>query len=270
MRKLLALILPLLLLLIGIGTPFSYTCGICLPPCRAQENPQTAEESAESSQTDTLSLSAPSAILMEASTGTILYDKESSMELAPASVTKVMSMLLIFEALSSGNIHLTDEVTVSEHAAGMGGSQVFLEPGEIQTVETLIKCISIASANDAVVAMAEYVSGSEEAFVQKMNEKAASLGMSHTHFVNCCGLDDPQHYTSAGDIAIMSRELITRYPQVFDYCGIWQEDITHTTAKGSFPFTLSNTNRLLKQYPYATGLKTGSTSQAKFCLSATA
>ena len=270
MRKLLALILHLLLLLIGIGTPFSYTCGICLPPCRAQENPQTAEESAGSSQTDTLSLSAPSAILMEASTGTILYDKESSMELAPASVTKVMSMLLIFEALSSGNIHLTDEVTVSEHAAGMGGSQVFLEPGEIQTVETLIKCISIASANDAVVAMAEYVSGSEEAFVQKMNEKAASLGMSHTHFVNCCGLDDPQHYTSAGDIAIMSRELITRYPQVFDYCGIWQEDITHTTAKGSFPFTLSNTNRLLKQYPYATGLKTGSTSQAKFCLSATA
>ena len=270
MRKLFALILPLLLLLFEIGTPLSYSSGICLTPCRAQENPQSTEKNAASAQTDTLSLSAPSAILMEASTGTILYDKDSSMELAPASVTKVMSMLLIFEALSSGNIQLTDEVMVSEHAAGMGGSQVFLEPGEIQTTETLLKCISIASANDAVVAMAEYISGSEEAFVQKMNEKAASLGMNHTHFVNCCGLDDPQHYTSAGDIAIMSRELITRYPQVFDYCGIWQEDITHTTAKGSFPFTLSNTNRLLKQYPYATGLKTGSTSQAKFCLSATA
>ena len=263
MRKTLAFVLSLLLLITGT----------CADPERSTytvQIPSRAEEAAPPAENDTLELSAPSAILMEASTGTVLYEKNSTQELAPASVTKVMSMLLIFEALAQGNIQLTDMVTISEHAAGMGGSQVFLEVGETQTVETLLKCISIASANDAVVAMAEFISGSEEAFVQKMNEKAASLGMSHTNFVNCCGLDDAQHYTSAGDIAIMSRELVTKYPEVFQYCNIWQEDITHTTSKGSFPFTLSNTNKLLKQYPYATGLKTGSTSQAKFCLSATA
>lgn len=134
----------------------------------------------------------------------------------------------------------------------------------------MIKCISIASANDAAVAMAEHISGSEEAFVEKMNETAAQLSMANTHFVNCCGLDDENHYTSAKDIAIMSRELITKYPQIHNYCTIWQENITHETAKGTFPFTLTNTNKLMKQYPYATGLKTGSTSVAKFCLSATA
>ena len=282
MRKIFAAVLSTLLLFFRLCTPLQcQTHTVTIPFCGEEaaiptENTQTPvnTENAENSQTaeaaDTLDLSAPSAILMEASTGTILYEKASATQLAPASVTKVMSMLLIFEALSAGKIQLTDEVTVSEHAAGMGGSQVFLEPGEIQTVETLVKCISVASANDAVVAMAEFVSGSEEAFVQQMNEKAASLGMENTHFVNCCGLDDPNHYTCARDIAIMSRELITRHPQVFDYCNIWQEDITHTTKKGSFSFTLSNTNKLLKQYPYATGLKTGSTSQAKFCLSATA
>ena len=152
----------------------------------------------------------------------------------------------------------------------MGGSQVFLEAGEIQTVETLIKCISIASANDAAVAMAETVAGSEEAFVALMNEKAAALSMENTHFVNCCGLDDTDHYSCAKDLALLSRQLILRFPAIYDYCQIWQEDITHTTKKGQTPFTLTNTNKLLKSYPYATGLKTGSTSLAKFCLSATA
>lgn len=275
MRSFFAALLFSLLLFVGICTPLSCQTNTAHIPLRGEENISASHLQAQNADTiaentDTLELSAPSAILMEASTGTILYEKAGTTQLAPASVTKVMSMLLIFETLSAGNIQLTDEVTISEHAAGMGGSQVFLEPGELQTVETLIKCISIASANDAVVAMAEYISGSEEAFVQKMNEKAASLHMDHTHFVNCCGLDDPNHYTCANDIAVMSRELITKYPEVFDYCTIWQEDITHTTKKGTVPFTLSNTNKLLKQYPYATGLKTGSTSQAKFCLSATA
>ena len=262
MRKLLLLLLALFLSITATISPASYHITSKITPKRMEQG--------ESLPSDSLSLSSGSAVLMEASTGTILYEKDSATKRPPASVTKVMSMLLIFDAISSGKIRPSDPVTVSEHAAGMGGSQVFLEVGEIQTVETLLKCISIASANDAVVALAEHVSGSEESFVQAMNEKAAALGMKHTNFVNCCGLDDPDHYTSAIDIALMTRELITKHPEVFNYCGIWQEDITHTTRKGSSLFTLTNTNKLLKQYPYATGLKTGSTSQAKFCLSATA
>ena len=181
-----------------------------------------------------------------------------------------MTLLLIFQALEAGQIHLEDTVTISEHAAGMGGSQVYLEPNETQTVETLIKCITVASANDACVAMAELISGSEDAFVQKMNETAASLGMTHTNFVNCCGLDADNHYSCANDIALMSRELTVNHPTIFDYTKIWQEDIIHHTARGDSAFTLSNTNHLIKQYPYATGLKTGFTSKAGFCLSATA
>ena len=181
-----------------------------------------------------------------------------------------MTLLLIFQALEAGQIHLEDTVTISEHAAGMGGSQVYLEPNETQTVETLIKCITVASANDACVAMAELISGSEDAFVQKMNETAASLGMTHTNFVNCCGLDADNHYSCANDIALMSRELTVNHPAIFDYTKIWQEDIIHHTARGDSAFTLSNTNHLIKQYPYATGLKTGFTSKAGFCLSATA
>ncbi|MEI3339972.1 MAG: D-alanyl-D-alanine carboxypeptidase family protein [Eubacterium sp.] len=215
-------------------------------------------------------VSAPSYLLMDADTGTILTKKDENKELPLASVTKVMTLLLIFEALDHGKINLSDTVTVSEHAAGMGGSQVYLEPNETQTVETMIKCITIASANDACVAMAEFVSGSEDAFVAQMNQKAADLGMAHTHFVNSCGLDADGHYSSAYDIALMSRELTTRFPQIFDYTKIWMEDITHKTARGESSFTLSNTNRLIKQYEYATGLKTGSTGKAKFCLSATA
>lgn len=218
-----------------------------------------------------LNVSAPSALLMEASTGTIIYEKDADLPLKPASITKIMTLLLTFEALERGQIHLEDQVTTSAYAKSMGGSQVFLDEGEIQSVETLIKCIAVASGNDAAVAMAEYVAGSEEAFVQMMNEKAAALNMTSTHFEDCCGLTDSDtHITSARDVAIMSRELITRYPQVYEYTTIWMEDITHNTARGSEPFTLSSTNKLLKQYPYATGLKTGSTSSAKYCLSATA
>ena len=212
----------------------------------------------------------PSVLLMDADTGTILYAKDENTERPLASVTKVMTLLLTFEALDKGQISLEDTVTVSEHAASMGGSQVFLEQNETQTVETMIKCIVVASANDASVAMAEFISGSEEAFVAQMNARAAELGMEHTHFVNCCGLDADGHYSSALDIALMSRELTVNHPEIFDYTSIWMEDITHHTSKGDSTFTLSSTNRLMKQYPYATGLKTGSTSQAKFCLAATA
>ena len=176
-----------------------------------------------------------------------------------------------FEALENGKISLKDSVMTSEYAASMGGSQVFLEAGEVQSLETMIKCIVVASANDASVAVAEHIAGSEQAFVDMMNEKAIALGMADTHVEDCCGLSDSDlHYLSTKDVAIMSRELITRYPQIYDYCGIWMEDITHTTARGSSDFTLSSTNKLLKQYPYTTGLKTGSTSKAKFCVSATA
>lgn len=217
-----------------------------------------------------LVLSAPSALLMEASTGTILYEKDAHTQLRPASITKIMTLILIFDALEKGTISLTDTVSVSEYAASMGGSQVFLEPGETQTVETMIKCISIASANDACVAMAELIWGSEQEFVAKMNERAKGLGMEHTTFVNCCGLDVDGHVTTAYDVALMSRELINRYPQIHNYCTVWMENITHVTKKGSSEFGLTNTNKLIKQYPYATGLKTGSTGLAKYCVSATA
>lgn len=215
-------------------------------------------------------VAAPHALLMEVSTGTVLMAKAADEKLHPASVTKVMTMLLILEALEAGKISLSDTVTVSEHAASMGGSQVYLEPFEQQTVETLLKCIAVASANDACVAMAEHLSGSEGDFVKRMNERAAELGMANTHFVNCCGLDDENHLTTARDVALMSRELLLNHPQIHEYCTIWMENIIHTTAKGSFEFGLTNTNKLIKQYEYATGLKTGYTSKSGFCVSASA
>ena len=216
---------------------------------------------------------APSAVLMEASTGQIIYEKNGEEQRSPASITKIMTLILIFDAIDAGKIRLTDEVVTSAHAKSMGGSQVFLEEGEVQTVETLIKCIVIASGNDASVAMAEYIGGSEEAFVQSMNERAKGLGMSGTHFVDCCGLtESPEHLTTARDIAVMSRELITKYPQIHNYSTIWMENITHVTKQGTKEFGLSNTNKLLKMATNfrVTGLKTGSTSLAKYCLSATA
>lgn len=225
---------------------------------------------AEENGTDSLGITAPSAILMEASTGTVVLEKNAHEKLPPASVTKIMTLLLIFDAISQRKIQLDDTVTTSEHAASMGGSQVFLEAGETQSVDTMIKCISVASANDASVAMAEYVAGTEPLFVEMMNERAKGLGMNDTHFVNCCGLDTEGHVTSAYDIALMSRELITKYPQIHNYSTIWMENITHATKRGTEEFGLTNTNKLIRQYPYATGLKTGSTSLAKFCVSATA
>lgn len=217
-----------------------------------------------------LEIQTPSAILMEASTGQIIYDKNADEKLPPASVTKVMTLLLIFDALDEGKIKLEDTVSVSEYAASMGGSQVFLEPGETQTVDTMIKCIAVASANDACVAMSEYISGNEEEFVRQMNQRADGLGMKNTTFKNCNGLDAGGHVTTARDIALMSRELITKYPKIHEYSMIWMENITHTTRKGTSEFGLTNTNKLVRQYQYATGLKTGSTSKAKFCVSATA
>ena len=218
-----------------------------------------------------LSLASQAAVLMEASTGTVIYEKNPTEQLRPASITKIMTLILIFDALESGKIHLEDEVTTSAHAKSMGGSQVFLEEGEVQTVETLIKCIVIASGNDASVAMAEYVAGSEEVFVRQMNERAAGLGMEQTHFEDCCGLtDSATHVSSALDVAKMSRELVTKYPQVYDYSTIWMENITHVTRQGSKEFCLTNTNKLLKSYDGIRGLKTGSTSLAKYCFSATA
>ncbi len=230
----------------------------------------SAEEAKASENQVAADVNAPHALLMEVSTGTVLMAKAADEKLHPASVTKIMTMLLILEAIEDGKISLSDMVTVSEHASSMGGSQVYLEPFEQQTVDTMLKCIAVASANDACVAMAEHISGSEGDFVKQMNERAAELGMNNTHFVNCCGLDDDNHLTTARDVALMSRELLLNHPQIHEYCTIWMENIVHTTARGSFEFGLSNTNKLIRQYEYATGLKTGYTSVAGFCVSASA
>ena len=224
--------------------------------------------SAFAAETDALQLK--SAVLMDAGTGTVLYEKNSHEAMPPASVTKVMTLLLIYEAEAAGQFEWEEAVQVSEHAASMGGSQVFLEPGETQTAAELTKCIAIASANDAAVAMAEFVAGSEEAFVERMNRKAEELGMQETHFVNACGLDVDGHETSAYDIALMSRELMTKFPEVQKYTTTWQDTIIHKTRKGESEFGLTNTNQLIKWYEGATGLKTGSTGKALYCLSGTA
>ncbi|MDD7218991.1 MAG: D-alanyl-D-alanine carboxypeptidase [Clostridia bacterium] len=226
---------------------------------------QTADD------TGAVLIEAPEGVLMEAQTGTIIFEKEKDTKRSPASITKIMTLILIFDALDKGNLKMDDIVTTSAYAKSMGGSQVFLEEGETQTVETMIKCIVIASGNDASVAMAEHICGSEQEFVNRMNERAAGLGMKNTHFVDCCGLTDSQdHYTTAGDIAIMSRELITKYPKILEYSSIWMENITHVTKKGSSEFCLTNTNKLIRGYEGCVGLKTGSTSIAKYCLSAVA
>ena len=216
-------------------------------------------------------ITSPSYIVMEASTGRVICEENANEKRSPASITKIMTLLVAFDQIEKGRVHLTDQVVTSAYAKSMGGSQVFLEEGEIQSLETLIKCIAIASGNDASVAVAEHVAGSEPEFVRMMNDRAEQLGLTGTHFLDCCGLSDSdEHYTTAADVAKMSRELITKYPQVLDYTGIWMEDITHVTNKGSETFTLSSTNKLLKLYNWTTGLKTGSTSKAMYCLSATA
>ena len=216
-------------------------------------------------------IQAPSGVLMEAQTGTVIFGKDKDTRRSPASITKIMTLILIFDALEKGSLKMDDTVITSAYAKSMGGSQVFLEEGETQTVETMIKCIVGASGNDASVAMAEHICGSEQEFVRHMNERAAGLGMKNTNFEDCCGLtDSANHYTTAEDIAIMSRELITKYPKILEYSSIWMENITHVTRQGSKEFGLTNTNKLLRSYEGCVGLKTGSTSLAKYCLSAVA
>ena len=220
---------------------------------------------AEENSYPELSLSCKSAVLMEASTGEILYATNENEPLPPASVTKIMTLLLVMEAIEAKKINYTDMVSASENACSMGGSQIYLEPGEQMSVEELLKSVVIASANDAAVTLAEYVAGTEEVFVEMMNQKAADLGMENTNFENTNGLDDTteNHVTSAKDIAIMSRALI-KYPKITEYSSIWMD----TVRNGEFGLT--NTNRLVRFYKGATGLKTGSTSKAGFCISATA
>ncbi|MEJ8553112.1 D-alanyl-D-alanine carboxypeptidase family protein [Tepidibacter sp. Z1-5] len=214
-----------------------------------------------------MNLTSKSAILIDANSGTVLYEKNSHEKLPPASVTKIMSMLLTMEALSEGRIKLDDKVTISEKASSMGGSQLFLEPGEIKTVDELLKGIAVASANDGCVAMAEYIYGSEEAFVKKMNEKAQELGMKDTHFANTNGLPIQDHYTSAYDISLMSKELI-KYKEIHKYLKIWMDEIV--VGKKHKKIGLVNTNKLVRFYKGANGIKTGFTNEAKFCLSASA
>lgn len=267
--RILALLVSISILAGNFGIPCfnTYAAGITGD---TQETAQEAEGDGESDSAN-VDIAAPSAILMEASTGQPIFERDARKRRSPASITKIMTLLLIFENLEAGKIHLEDQVITSAHAKSMGGSQVFLEEGEVQTVDTLIKCITVASGNDASVAMAEHIAGTEEEFVAMMNKKAQELGMEDTHFEDCCGLtNSDNHYTTARDVALMSRALITEHPEIYNYTKIWMEDITHTTQKGSSQFTLSSTNKLLKQYPYTTGLKTGSTDKAKYCLSATA
>lgn len=220
-----------------------------------------------------VTVTSEAAILMEAQTGTVICEKNQDERVSPASITKIMTLLLIYDALHDGRLQLSDKVTTSAHAKSMGGSQVFLEEGEVQTVETMIKCIVIASGNDASAAMAEHISGSEDAFVAAMNQKSGELGMTGTHFVDCCGLtDSDDHYTTAKDVALMARALITNYPEISEYATIWMENITHETKRGSSEFGLSNTNKLLKMANNfeVTGLKTGSTAKAGYCFCGTA
>ena len=220
---------------------------------------------------DEVVIASPHAVLMEASTGKIIYEKEKDVQVSPASITKIMTLLLIFDEIANQNLDFEDEVTTSAYAKSMGGSQVYLEEGEKQSVETMIKCIVIASGNDASVAMAEHICGSEAEFVKRMNARAKSLGMEHTNFEDCCGLtDSDNHYTTAYDVALMSKELITKYPKILDYSSVWMETITHHTNRGDSEFRLTNTNKLIRGYEGCVGLKTGSTSKAKYCVSAVA
>ena len=215
-----------------------------------------------------LDVAGKSGVLMDAATGTVLYEKNAHQPLAPASVTKVMTMLLIMEALDSGSIGWDDGVTASESAAAKGGSQIYLKAGEVMTVRDMLKSVAVASANDCACALAEHIAGSETAFVARMNEKAAQLGMEHTHFVNCTGLDDDpnaaQHLTCAYDIALMSRELLVHHSKIKEFTTIWMDTVRDGT------FGLANTNKMVRFYPGCTGLKTGFTQKAGYCLSASA
>jgi serine-type D-Ala-D-Ala carboxypeptidase (penicillin-binding protein 5/6) len=266
MKKLISILLTAVLL-IAVSVPASAKSSV---PVFLTENDNAAvdaavfEDEAPAANVSELKISVPSAILMEKETGKVIFEKNADDKLEPASVTKVITILLIVEAIESGKITMDDMVTTSAHAASMGGSQIFLEEGEQLSVRDMLKSIIVSSANDCAVAMAEYISGSESVFVAKMNERAKQLGMTNTNFTNCTGLmDDKTHVTTARDIAIMSRELI-RHDMIKEFTKIWMD----TVRNGAFG--LSNTNKLIRFYPGATGLKTGFTSRSMYCLSATA
>lgn len=234
---------------------FILVLAMLLTTCAYADRPLTGDD---------IAISAPSAILMEKSTGEVLYEKDADQRLFPASVTKIMTLLLIVEDIESGKLSLDDTVTASARAASFGGSCVYLEEGERMTVHEMLKCIAVVSANDCAIAMAEHISGTEQLFVARMNQRAAELGLENTHFTGCTGLfDDADHFTTARDVAIMSRELI-KHDLIKDYTTIWMDSIRNGE------FELSNTNKLVYWYPGCTGLKTGYTSTAMFCLSATA
>ncbi len=247
------------------GTTESTTNTIESEEANAKQDTNTSSNSNNnSSSTNSLNLESGGAILIEQKTGEVLYEHNPHEKLRPASVTKVMSLLLIMEALDSGQIALTDKVPCTEDAAGMGGSQIWLEVGEELTVDEMLKAICVVSANDCTVAMADYLCGSEEAFVQKMNERAKELGMNDTTFMNCHGIDEDGHLTSAYDIALMSRELLNKHPTILNYTTIWMDTLRNGESE------LVNTNKLIRNYKGATGLKTGSTSVALYNLSASA
>ena len=231
---------------------------LCLTPAYA------AGAEAEAQSSAALTITAPSGILMEKTTGTILYEKDAHTQYEPASVTKVMTLLLVMEAIDAGQLAWEDMVTASAHAISMGGSQIWLKENEQLSVRDMVKAVAVVSANDCAVALAEHVAGSEEAFVALMNQRASELGMEHTHFLNCTGLPASGHVTCAYDIALMSRALILNHPEIREFTTIWMD----TLRDGQFQ--LSNTNKLLRFYEGATGLKTGSTDSALYCLSATA
>lgn len=249
---------------IHLLTALMLTFALIVPGVAAAEEP--IQKQTNESPAVELAENAVSAVLLEADTGTIIYEKNGHEKLPPASITKIMTMLLTVEAIDSGKLKWTDKVRTSEYAASMGGSQIFLEPGEEMTVDEMLKGIAMASGNDASVAMAEKLAGTEAAFVQMMNDRAKELGMNDTHFANCNGLPTDNHYSSAHDIAIMSRELL-KHKDITKYTGAYQDYLRKDTEK---PFWLVNTNKLVRFYSGADGLKTGYTSEAKFCLSATA
>ncbi|MGN0997695.1 MAG: D-alanyl-D-alanine carboxypeptidase family protein [Candidatus Ventricola sp.] len=233
--------------------------GMALPRAALAEEPPLEEGTP-------FTLSSPSVILTEASTGRVIFEKNADERRPVASVTKVMTILLTLEAIDEGRVSLKDSVTVSAHASGMGGSQVFLEADQRYKLEDLLKSMIVASANDAAVALAEYLEGAEEAFVRRMNERAAELGMENTHYVNCTGLPAQGHYTTARDVAVLSAHL-DEHPLYYQYSTIWMDEITH---KGGRVTQLTNTNRLVRFYSGCDGYKTGSTNEARYCISATA
>lgn len=255
MKRLVAFVIALIILCGGINVSATVTTEYYSDDLMANTDTLSANSAVEGEY--------KSAVLIEKDTGKVLFESNPHERLAPASITKIMSLLLICEAIDSGKLKLTDSVATSEHAASMGGSQIWLEPGETMTVDELLRATVIASANDATVALAEAISGSEEAFVQKMNQKAKELKLENTNFVNCSGLDAENHYSSAYDIAVMSIELL-KHDLIKKYTTVWMDSLRNGESE------LVNTNKLVRFYPGATGLKTGTTSSAGFCLSGSA